>query len=166
MGAGEDAAYFFLGADDVVAEVAHGGPAAEDGAFVLDVHVDVAVGTVGRAEAAADAVAFDLNLLAVGQPMDGIDWAADEAVGVGATAASRSDEPFVEAETVANEAGDAAVSVGTCLGAFVATGAGFEVEDEKLLRIVKALVEELGEEGAAWFARIVRRRSFAGLLFP
>src|SRR5687768_7572004 len=87
VGTSKDAAHFFLGADDVVAEIAHGSPAAEDRAVVLLVHVDVAVGAVGRTETAADAVAFDLNLLAVRLAVDGIDRAADQAVGVGATAA-------------------------------------------------------------------------------
>lgn len=149
VGAGEDATDFFAGCDDVVAEVAHGGPAAEDGAVVFLVHVDVAVGAVGRTEAAADAVAFDQDLFAIRLAVNGIDRAADQAVGVGATAAGGGDEPLVKPEAVADEAGDAAVSVGTGLGAFVAAGAGFQVEDEELLGIVEALVEELGEERAA-----------------
>ena len=65
--------------------------------------------------------------------MDGIDGTADKAVGIGARAATAGDEPFVNPQAVADEPRDALMRIAARFGAFVAAGAGFEVEDQQSL---------------------------------
>src|SRR5262249_47404793 len=97
-------------------------------------HADVAVGAVGFAQAATDAVAFDFDFGAFAA-VNGVNGAADEAVGVFATAAGAGDEKLAEAKAVAFEARNAAVGVGAGFGAFVAAGAAFQIKDQEFLGI-------------------------------
>ena len=93
MGAGVDATRVVSRADEIAAQVAgrRHAPAAVGAAADL-VHRDVAVGAIRRAESAADAVILDDDLDGAGvvlpcAAVDGIDRAADEAVGIEAGAA-------------------------------------------------------------------------------
>jgi len=91
------------------------------------VHVDVAIRAVVRAQAAADAVALDLNLLPLPIAMDRIDRAPDQAIRIGARPARTGDEPFVDPQPLADQPRDAVMRIAARLGAFVAPRASLEV---------------------------------------
>ena len=97
--AGKDARDFapIGGSDDRTAEVAGRGRLLQPTALGKRMHVDIPVGAIVSAEAAADAMAFDLNLFALAVAVNGIDGATDQAVGVGTGAATARDKPFVDA---------------------------------------------------------------------
>ena len=92
-------------------------------------------------------MALDLDLLALAVAVNGIDRATDEAIGIGARAARAGDQPLVDPQPLADQPRDALMRVAAGLGAFVAAGAGFEVENEKPLGVVQALVDEFAAEG-------------------
>jgi hypothetical protein len=110
-------------------------------------HVDIAIWAIVGTQAAADAMTFDLDLLALAIAVDGIDGATDEAIGIGAGAATASDEPLVDPQAVANEARDAAMCVTASFRAFIAARAGFKIEDEESLGVGETLIGELAAEG-------------------
>src|SRR5262245_57943723 len=142
--AGEDAAYLAPvgGANDRGAEVAGGGGVLQGVAFGERMHVNVAVGAVGRAQAAADAVALDLDLLALAVAVDRIDRAAHQAVRIGARTATAGHQPLVDPQTVANQPRDALMRVAAGLGALVAARAGLQVQNQQALSVVEALFDE------------------------
>ncbi len=142
--AGEDAAYVTpIGrSDDRRTQVAGRRHVLQAAALFARVHVNVAVRAIRGAQAAADAVTFDLDLFAKAVAMDCIDRTADEAVGVRAGAATAGHEPLVDSHAFAHQPRDAVVRVAAGFRAFVAAGAGFEVEDEQALGVEEALVDE------------------------
>src|ERR1700687_5665400 len=113
-----DAAWFF----QVRAEIARSG-------FLLDgrllapgplriinhhfewMQIDVAVGAILRAEAAADPPIFDDYFDGIA-PSNRADRAADHAERVAALAAARGDKVLVEAQAITDEAGDAVMCIG------------------------------------------------------
>src|SRR5262249_39533461 len=105
-------------------------------------HSNIAVGAIRFAQAAADAVAFDFDFRAFAA-MDGIHWAAYQAVGVFTASASASHEEMAETEAIALQPRHAAVRVGARLSAFVAARAALQIQHEQLLRIEQTLIEEL-----------------------
>ena len=115
----------------------------QDVAFGPGMHVDVAVGAIIGAQAAADAVALDLNLLALAVAVNGIDGAADEAIGIGARPATAGYQPLVNSQAVANQPRDAIVRIAASFGAFVAASASFQIQNEQSLRVVEPLIDEL-----------------------
>ena len=87
--------------------------------------------------------------------MDGVDGAADHAMGIGAGSAGSCDEKLVVAFTVPEESGDggavgmSAVLFDAAFGAFVAPRAQVEVEGEDAAAFVEALRNELGDKRIA-----------------
>ena len=149
VGAGIDAADIFagVGADHADAQIAGGGgPAFAVVIFGIQhvprvgPHADVAVGAVLLAQAAADAVVFDFDFVPFAA-VNGIDRAADQAVGIFARAAGAGDQVFAEPQPFALEPRDAAVGIGAGFGAFIAASAAFQIEHQQLLGVEQALVE-------------------------
>ena len=149
MRAGEDAANVtpVFWADDRAAQVARRRGVLQLASFGQWMHVDVAIGAVVRAQATADAVLFDLDFETFAVAMDRVDGATNQAIRIGARAAGAGHEPFVEPQPFANEPRHAAVRIGTSLGAFIAAGAGFEIEDQQPLGVVESLLDELAAKG-------------------
>src|SRR5712664_1002610 len=123
---GVDAAWFF----QVRAEVARGSLLLDCRFFSAGslriinhdfewMQIDVAVGTILGAEAAADAPIFDDNFERI-SPSNRTDGAADHAERVAALAATRGDEILIEAQAIANETRDSVVSVGASVDACIA----------------------------------------------
>ena len=104
--------------------------------------IDVAVGTILRAEAAADAPIFDDDFERI-SPSNRTDRAADHAQRVAALTATRGDEILVEAQAVADETRDAVVSVGASVDAGVAARAVLQIQNQQALRFHQALRQEL-----------------------
>jgi hypothetical protein len=152
---GVDAAWFF----QVRAEVARS-------SFLLDrrffsagslriinhhfewLQIDVAVGTILRAEAAADAPIFDDNFERI-SPSNRADGAADHAQRVAALAATRGDEILIEAQAIADETRDSVVSVSASVDAGIAARAVLQIQNQQALRFHQALREELIDGDAA-----------------
>ena len=143
--AGVDAAWFF----EVCAEVARSGFLLDGGFFAAGMlgifgqdlegmKIDVAVRTVARAKATADAPIFDDDFQRIAAA-NGADGAANHAKWVAALAAACGDEKMIEAEAIADKARDAVVSIGASVHASVATRAVFEIEDQQALRFHQAL---------------------------
>ena len=104
--------------------------------------VDVAVGAVVRAQAAADAPVFDDDLERVAAA-DRADRAADHAQRIAALAAGSGDQVFVEAQTFADQAGDAVVGIGASAYALIAARAALQVENQQALGFHQAVGEKL-----------------------
>src|ERR1700682_3097005 len=83
------------------------------------VQIDVAVRTILRAEATADAPIFDDDFERI-SPSNRADWAADHAERVAALAAARGDKILVEAQAIADETSDAVVCIGAGIDACIA----------------------------------------------
>ena len=141
MRARVDAAGFL----QVGAKVARGGFLLDDGFFaawifeVVDANlewmkIDVAVGAVARAKAAADAPIFDDDFERIA-PADSADGAADHTERIAALAAGSGDKEILEAEAVADETCDAVVGIGTGVHAGIAARAFFEVQNQQALRL-------------------------------
>ena len=105
-------------------------------------HVDVAVGTVVGAQAAADAPVFDDDLQRVAPP-DRADRTADHAERVATLAAGSGDQIFVEAQAFADQAADAVVSIGAGADALIAARALLQIEHQQALRLHQSLGQEL-----------------------
>src|SRR3954453_10071665 len=86
--------------------------------------VDVAVGTIVGAHAAADAPVFDDDFQRALAP-DGAHRTADHAKRVAALPAGSGDEVFIELQAVTDEPGDAGVGIGTGAYTLVAARAAF-----------------------------------------
>ena len=132
-----------FGPDQITTQVAR----RRDPALRLLVHRDIAVRTVRRAEATADAVVFDHDLDRAGMifprlAMDRIDGTAHETVGIEARAAGTGDEEVLEPEPFADQPRDTLVRVGTGPRALVAPRAALQVEHEQFLGAVKAVLQE------------------------
>ena len=143
--AGVDAAGFF----EVCAEVARSGFLLDGGFFAAGMlgifgqdlegmKIDVAVRTVARAKAAADAPIFDDDFQRIAAA-NGADGAANHAEWVAALAAACGDEKMIEAETIADQASHAIVCVGAGVHAGIATRAIFKIEHEEALRFHQTL---------------------------
>ena len=115
-------------------------------------HEDAPVGAIIGAEPATDAMIFDDDL-EVFAAVDGVDWATDEAMGIGAGAAGGGHEIVIEADAIAEHAGEwgavggVAVLIDAAFGAFVAAGAEVEIEDEDTAAFVEALGDIFLGEG-------------------
>ena len=110
-------------------------------------HVDVAVGAIGGAVAAADAPVLDHDIQRV-LAADGAHRAARHAQRVHAGAATGGHQEILEAQAVAHQAGDAVVVRGHAgLDAFVAARALVEIQQQQVLALHQLLFEEGGERG-------------------
>ena len=118
-------------------------------------HADVAVGAVLFAQAAADAVVFDFDFVPFAA-VNGVDRAADQAVGIFARPASAGDQVFTEPQSFALQPRDAAVGVGAGFRAFIATSAAFQIEHQQLLSVEQTLIEVLAEVRVEFTARLAR----------
>src|SRR5579883_197119 len=78
--------------------------------------VDVAVRTIARAEAAADAPVFNNHFQRIA-PANGADWAANHAERVAALTAARCDQIVIEAQSIAHQPRNAVVRIGACVNA-------------------------------------------------
>ena len=147
--AGVDAAGFF----QVRAEIAGSGFLLDDGFLAAGVfgvvgqnfkrmQVDIAVGTIARAETAADAPIFDDDFQGIAAA-NRADWAAHHAKRVAALAAACGDKITIKTQAVANQARDAIVSVGAGVHAGIAARTVLQIEDEQALRFHQSLGEEL-----------------------
>src|SRR5712664_1390772 len=104
--------------------------------------IDVAVGTILGAEAAADAPIFDDDFERI-SPSNRTDRAADHAERVAALAATRGDEILIEAQAIADETRDAVVCVSASVDAGVAARAIVQIQNQQALRFHQALRKEL-----------------------
>jgi len=154
VGAGVDAAGFL----EVGAEIAGSGFLLDDGFFAAGIfevvnadiermEIDVAVGAVARAKAAADAPVFDDDFKRIAAA-DGADGTTDHAERVATLAARSGDQEIFEAQAVADQAGDAFVGIGAGVYAGIAARAFLQIEDEQALRFHEALREELVDGNA------------------
>src|SRR5260370_5740330 len=110
--------------------------------------IDVAVGAILRAEAAADAPILDDDFERI-SPSNRADRAADHAERVAALTATRGDEILIEAQTIADETRDAVVSVGASVDACIAARAVLQIQNQQALRFHQSLREELIDGNAA-----------------
>ena len=149
MRAGVDAARFF----EVRAEIAGGSFLLDNSFFaagifkIVDANlermkIDVAVGTVARAETAADAPVFDDDFERVAAT-DGADRTANHTERVAALAARRGDKEILEAQAISNQASNTVVRISAGVYARVTAGALLKIEDQQALRLHQALREEL-----------------------
>ncbi len=104
--------------------------------------VDISVGAVVGAEAAADAPVLDDDFERVATA-DRADGASDHAERIAALTAGSGDQVLVEAQAFADQASDAVMRVGARAHALIAASAAFEIEDEQALRFHQTLGEEL-----------------------
>src|SRR5882757_1149041 len=146
-----DATRFF----QVRAEVAGGRFLLDDGFLTAGVfgvvgehfermEIDVAVGAVASAEAAADAPILDDYFEGIAAA-DGADGTADHAKRIAALSAGGGNEIVFEPQAVAHQARHTVVRVGAGVHTSVATGAVFQIEYQQALRFHQALREELVE---------------------
>lgn len=126
----------------------------------MTVHRDVAVGAIGSALTATDAVIFDDDFL-VPLTKNGVYGTADEAVGVCARAAAGRNEEVLEPQSFSDQASFSSVRIGAGSGALIAAGAGFEVEHQQALSIVETLCDEA--RFGCIFARIAMQVPFQQL---
>ncbi len=112
------------------------------------VHVDVPVGTALGAQAAADAPILDEDLERVATA-DRAHRAADHAERIAARAARRRHQVLVEAQAVADQAGDALVRVRAGADAEIAAGAALEIDEEQVLRLHQPLREKVRDRHRA-----------------
>src|SRR6056297_925303 len=75
--------------------------------------------------------------------MNRVDRTTDETIRVHARAATARDEVFVEPQAVADQPRDTVMRIGAGFGAFVASRATFEVQDEQALGEEETLFEEI-----------------------
>ena len=104
--------------------------------------VDIPVGAVVRAEAAADAPVLDDDFERVAAA-NRAHRASDHAERVAALAAGGGDQVLVEAQAFADQASDTVMRVGAGAHALIAARAAFEIEHEQALRFHQTLGEEL-----------------------
>src|SRR6266852_1845388 len=104
--------------------------------------IDIAVGTILRAEAAADTPVLDDNFERV-SPSNRANRAADHAERVAALPAARGDKILVEAQAVADQTRDAVVRVGASVDASVAARAILQIQNQQALCFHQTLREEL-----------------------
>src|SRR5229473_423033 len=106
------------------------------------VQIDVAVRTVLRAEAAADAPILDDDFQRIA-PSNRTDRTADHAEWIAALPATRGDEILIETQTIADEPGDAVVRVGAGVDASIAARAILQIQNQQALRFHQSLREKL-----------------------
>ena len=106
------------------------------------VQVDISVGTVVGAEAAANTPILDDDFERVATA-DGANGASDHAKRIAALATGSGDEVLIEAQAFANEASDAIMRVGAGAHALITASTAFEIEDEQALCFHQTLGEEL-----------------------
>ena len=127
------------------------------------VQIDVAVRTILRAEAAADAPILDDDFERIA-PANRADGAADHTQRVAALAATRGDEILVEAQAIADEPRDAVVCVGASIHTGVAARAILQIQNQQALRFHQSLREELidGDVVDHLHALLIGRAAFGG----
>ena len=137
---------------DAQAVTVAGGLREFDGPTFIGRHENAAVRAIRRAQAAADAVVFDDDLL-MPATMDGVHRAAGHAVRRLAGAAGRRYDEISKTRPVAEQPGDrhavrfAAVLLHAAPGAFVAPRAEIHVEHEDAPGLVESLLDVLMQEG-------------------
>src|SRR5712664_2749012 len=125
--------------------------------------VDVAVGTILRAEAAADAPILDDDLERIA-PSNRADGAADHAERIAALPATGGDKILVEAQAIADEASDSVVRISASIHTGVAARAILQVQNQQALRLHQSLREKLidGDVANHLHALLVRSQAFGG----
>ena len=100
--------------------------------------IDIAVGTIARAQSAADAPILDddFERIAAANRADG---AANHAKRVAALAATGTDEIAVEAQAVAHQARDSVVRISARVDAGIAARTVLQIENEQALRFHQTL---------------------------
>src|SRR6266478_4453599 len=104
--------------------------------------VDVAVGTILRAEAAADAPILDDDFERIA-PSNRADGAADHAERIAALPATGGDKILIEAQAIADEASDSVVRISASIHTGVAARAILQVQNQQALRLHQSLREKL-----------------------
>lgn len=100
--------------------------------------IDVAVGTIARAKAAADTPILDDHFEGIA-PANRTNRASHHAEWIAALAATRSNEIAVKAQAIAHEACNPIVRIGAGIHTGVAARAILQVENEQALRFHQAL---------------------------
>src|SRR6267142_1799048 len=104
--------------------------------------VDVAVGTIPRTEAAADAPILDDDFERIA-PSNRADGAADHAERIAALPATGGDKILIEAQAIADEASDSVVRISASIHTGVAARAILQVQNQQALRLHQSLREKL-----------------------
>src|ERR1700674_1969763 len=104
--------------------------------------IDIPVGAIARAEAAADTPIFNNDLERIA-PANRTNRTADHAERIAALPAGSGDKIVVEAQTLAHQARNAIMRVGACSDAGVAAGAILQIQDQQTLRFHQSLRKEL-----------------------
>ncbi len=95
--------------------------------FGETMHVDVPIRTILRAQPAADAVVFDLDLQRFTVAMDRVHWTTHHAIGVHARSAAGGNQEPIESHSIANQPRHTLMRIGAGLRAFVTACAAFQV---------------------------------------
>src|SRR6185437_2463961 len=106
------------------------------------VHVDIAVGTILRAQTATDAPVFNNHFQRIAAP-NRTHRTAHHAQRVAALAAGGGYKVFIETQAFANQARDAVVRIGASADASIAARATLEIENQQALRLHQALREKI-----------------------
>src|SRR5690348_6083302 len=104
--------------------------------------IDIAIGTIARAEAAADAPILDDDFERIAAA-NRTNRAAHHAEGISALAATRGYKIAVKAQAVPHKPSDAIVRIGAGVHAGVAACAILQIENEQALRFHQALGKKL-----------------------
>src|SRR5579864_1655186 len=105
-------------------------------------HIDIAVGTILRAQSATDAPILDNHFQRIAPP-NRADRTAHHAQRVAALPAGSRDKIFIEAQAFANQPRHAVVSVSASAHASIAARAALEVENQQTLRLHQPLREKI-----------------------
>ena len=129
-------------------------------------HVDIAVGTILRAQTATDAPVFDDHFQRIAAP-NRTNGTTDHAERVAALPARGGYQVFVEAQAFANQARHAVVSASASPNARIAARATLEIENQQTLRLHQPLREKILQrrgfderEAFAIFALALERDGF------
>src|SRR6202162_3363523 len=106
--------------------------------YLERMQIDIAVRAVARAQAAADAPILDDDFERIAAA-NGADRAAHPAEGVAALPTTGGNQILLEAQAIANETGNAIVSVRAGVNAGIAARAFLQIEDQQTLRFHQAL---------------------------
>src|SRR5579859_1586078 len=105
-------------------------------------HVDIAVRTILRAQAATDAPILDDDFQRIAPP-NRADRTPHHAQRVAALPAGSRDKVFIEAQAFANQARHAVVSVSASAYASIAARAALEIENQQTLRLHQPLRQKI-----------------------
>src|SRR5437879_12521 len=136
--------------------------------WIVDHHfermqIDIAVGTILRAEATADTPVLDDDFERIASA-NRADGAAHHAQRIAALAATRGDKILVKAQAIADQPRDAVVRVSASVYASVAARAVLQIQNQQALRFHQSLREELidGHVVNHLHALLIRGAAFRG----